>query len=66
MYLLDQSESIPRTQRSEMLEYVISNVRKHRESQEDRGNHRLWSRRLIEIPPYDDDIPQLRRVESMH
>lgn len=67
MYLLDQSESIPRTQRSEMLEYVISNVRKHREkAREDRAGIIVFGRDAsIEIPPYDDDIPQLRRVESM-
>ncbi len=67
MYLLDQSESIPQPQRGEMLEYVINNVRKHRErAREDRAGIIVFGRDAsIEIPPFDDDIPQLRRVESM-
>jgi len=67
MYLLDQSESIPQAQRSEMLEYVIANVRKHRvRAREDRAGIIVFGRDAsIEIPPFDDDIPQLRRVESM-
>jgi uncharacterized membrane protein len=67
MYLLDQSESIPQPQRTEMLEYVIANVKKHRErAREDRAGIIVFGRDAsIEIPPFDDDIPQLRRVESM-
>ena len=67
MYLLDQSESIPPPQRTEMLEYVIDNVKKHRErAREDRAGIVVFGRDAsIEIPPFDDDIPQLRRVESM-
>lgn len=67
MYLLDQSESIPQLQRTEMLEYVIDNVKKHRErAREDRAGIIVFGRDAsIEIPPFDDDIPQLRRVESM-
>ena len=67
MYLLDQSESIPKAQRSEMLEYVIANVKKHRvRAREDRAGIIVFGRDAsIEIPPLDDDIPQLRRVESM-
>lgn len=67
MYLLDQSESIPQPQRAEMLEYVIDNVKKHRErAREDRAGIIVFGRDAsIEIPPFDDDIPNLRRVESM-
>ena len=67
MYLLDQSESIPQPQRTQMLDYVIDNVKKHREgAREDRAGIIVFGRDAsIEIPPFDDDIPQLRRVESM-
>ena len=67
MYLLDQSESIPQPQRAQMLDYVIDNVKKHREgAREDRAGIIVFGRDAsIEIPPFDDDIPQLRRVESM-
>ncbi len=67
MYLLDQSESIPQAQRTEMLDYVIKNVKQHRKrAREDRAGIIVFGRDAsIEIPPFDDDIPQLRRVESM-
>ena len=67
MYLLDQSESIPQLQRVEMLKYVIDNVKQHRErAREDRAGIIVFGRDAsIEIPPFDDDIPQLARVESM-
>jgi len=67
MYLLDQSESIPQAQRQEMLQYVIDNVKKHRErAREDRAGIVVFGRDAsIEIPPFDDDIPQLSRVESL-
>lgn len=32
MYLLDQSESIPLAKRQVMLDYVVQNVRRHRDS----------------------------------
>ncbi len=65
MYLLDQSESIPRAKRQVMLDYVVRNVRRHRnEARNDRAGIVVFGRDAsIEIPPYDDDIP-LRRLES--
>ncbi|TWU24352.1 von Willebrand factor type A domain protein [Novipirellula galeiformis] len=67
MYLLDQSESIPRVKRQVMLDYVISNVRRHRDGgREDRAGIVVFGRDAsIEIPPFDDDIPPLRRLESL-
>lgn len=67
MYLLDQSESIPRAKRQAMLEYVTRNVRRHRDSQrEDRAGIVVFGRDAsIEVPPFDDDIPPLRRLESL-
>ncbi|WP_345683652.1 VWA domain-containing protein [Novipirellula caenicola] len=67
MYLLDQSESIPRVKRQVMLDYVIRNVRRHRDgTREDRAGIVVFGRDAsIEIPPFDDDIPPLRRLESL-
>ncbi|WP_391540431.1 VWA domain-containing protein [Rubripirellula lacrimiformis] len=67
MYLLDQSESIPVAKRQVMLDYVIRNVRRHRdEARKDRAGIVVFGRdAAIEIPPYDDYIPQLRRLESL-
>ncbi|TWU40452.1 VWA domain-containing protein [Novipirellula artificiosorum] len=67
MYLLDQSESIPRIKRQVMLDYVIRNVRRHRDGQrEDRAGIVVFGRDAsIEVPPFDDDIPPLRRLESL-
>ncbi len=67
MYLLDQSESIPAAKRQVMLDYVIRNVRRHRDrAREDRAGIVVFGRdATIEIPPFDDDIPSLRRLESL-
>ena len=67
MYLLDQSDSIPRVKRELMLDYVIEDVRQHRNrAREDRAGIVVFGRdAAIEIPPFDDDIPALRRLESM-
>ncbi len=67
MYLLDQSESIPQAKRQVMLDYVIQNVRRNRDrAREDRAGIVVFGRDAsIEIPPFDDDIPALRRLESL-
>ncbi len=67
MYLLDQSESIPQAKRQVMLDYVIRSVRRHRDrAREDRAGIVVFGRDAsIEIPPFDDDIPELRRLESL-
>ena len=67
MYLLDQSESIPQAKRQSMLSYVIRNVRRHRDrDREDRAGIVVFGRdAAIELPPYDDDIPAIRRLESL-
>jgi uncharacterized membrane protein len=66
MYVLDQSESIPALKRQSMLEYVIRNVKKNRDSQRgDRAGIVVFGRDAsIEIPPFDDNIPALRRLEN--
>ncbi|MGI9470293.1 MAG: VWA domain-containing protein [Rubripirellula sp.] len=67
MYLLDQSDSIPQAKRDLMLNYVIQDVRRNRDrAREDRAGIVVFGRDAsIEIPPFDDDIPALRRLESM-
>jgi uncharacterized membrane protein/Mg-chelatase subunit ChlD len=67
MYLLDQSESIPQAKRQVMLDYVIRNVRRHRvQERNDRAGIVVFGRDAsIEIPPFDENIPPLRRLESM-
>jgi uncharacterized membrane protein len=58
-YLLDQSESIPQAQRQLMLDYVSRAVRKHRDIQrEDCAGVIVFGHdAVVEIPPFDDDIP---------
>ncbi|EMI57949.1 VWA domain-containing protein [Rhodopirellula sallentina] len=67
MYVLDQSESIPVAKRTAMLDYVIAAVSQHRnDSRGDRAGLIVFGRDAsIEIPPYDDDVPPMRRLESL-
>lgn len=67
MYVLDQSESIPEVKRTAMLDFVIASVAKHRnDSRGDKAGMIVFGRdAMIEIPPYDDDIPPMRRLESL-
>ena len=66
MYLLDQSESIPQSQREAMLQYVITNVAEQRNRpREDRAGIIVFGKEAaVEIPPFDDNIPNLRQLES--
>lgn len=67
MYILDQSESIPASKRQLMLDYVIDSVREHRNRErEDRAGIIVFGRQAaIEIPPFDDDIPEIGKLESL-
>lgn len=66
MYVLDQSESIPAAKRQVMLDYVVRNVKRHRDSRRgDKAGIIVFGRDAsIEIPPFDDEI-RLRRLESL-
>ncbi|HBE68334.1 MAG TPA: hypothetical protein DDW52_09325, partial [Planctomycetaceae bacterium] len=66
IYLLDQSDSIPRAKREVMLEYAIKNVEKHRDAtRKDRSGLIVFGREAaIEFPPYDENLPVVRGVES--
>lgn len=66
VYLLDQSDSIARAKRDIMLDYAIKSVQAHREdARGDRSGLIVFGREAaIEFPPYDDDLPVVRGVES--
>ncbi len=67
IYVLDQSESIPRAKRELMREYVVQQVREHRNAQrEDRAGVIVFGREAaIEVPPYDDDVPDTGSFEAL-
>ena len=66
IYLLDQSESIPEAKREMMLRYVVDEVAAHRQSKySDQAGVIVFGRdALIEIPPFDDDIPSVGSIEA--
>ena len=66
IYLLDQSDSIPRSQRDTMLKYAIESVEKHRQdARGDRSGLIVFGREAaIEFPPYDDNLPYVQGLES--
>lgn len=66
IYLLDQSESIPSPKRELMREYVVQEVQAHRDAQrEDRAGVIVFGREAaIEVPPFDDDVPDTGAFET--
>ena len=66
IYLLDQSDSIPVAKRQLMFEYAIQSVKAHRHSErQDRAGLIVFGREAaIEIPPFDEDLPNINRPES--
>jgi uncharacterized membrane protein/Mg-chelatase subunit ChlD len=66
IYLLDQSDSIARAKRDQMLDLAIRSVREHRnDARGDRAGMIVFGREAaIEFPPYDDDLPAVRGLES--
>lgn len=67
LFLLDQSASIPESQRQAMMEYVGKEVKTHRNRQRnDLAGVIIFGRdAVIEVPPFDDDIPGVGQVESL-
>lgn len=65
-YLLDQSASIPVAQREAMLEYVRQAVARHRNAErEDCAGVIVFGREaVIEVPPFDDDLPRLELAST--
>ncbi len=66
IYLLDQSDSIPVAKRQLMFEYAIQSVKQHRHSErQDRAGLIVFGREAsIEVPPFDEDLPNINRPES--
>lgn len=72
MYLLDQSESIPKSVREAMLQYVMQDVEVHRRkgdlksATEDKAGVIVFGREAtIEHPPFADDIRSVGNLESL-
>jgi len=68
IYVLDQSESIPREKRAAMVQYVVKDVVEHRQAARgDRAGVVVFGREAaIEVPPYDDNLPiQQGRLEAV-
>ncbi|HEV7280954.1 MAG TPA: VWA domain-containing protein [Pirellulaceae bacterium] len=66
IFVVDQSESVSPAKRQAALNYVISEVARHRNAQrEDRAGLIVFGREArVEIPPFEDDIPALGSIES--
>lgn len=72
IYLLDQSESIPKHVREAMLKYVTEDVRAHRRTgdlksaSEDKAGVIIFGREAtIEYPPFADEIRAVGSLESL-
>ncbi len=66
LYLLDQSESIPREKRELMLEYAAKEVHQHRrkDTNDMAGVIIFGKTAKIESAPFDGDIPTMGQIES--
>lgn len=66
IYALDQSDSIPASKRRAMLDFVVEDVKKHRNAPRgDKAGVVVFGREAsIEVPPFDDDIHTSGVVES--
>src|SRR5262245_5215887 len=72
IYLLDQSESIPKLTREAMLQYVTEDIKAHRRrgdlssATEDKAGIIIFGREAtIEYPPLADEIRNVGRLESL-
>src|SRR5947207_6430804 len=72
IYLLDQSESIPKLTREAMLQYVMEDIQAHRRkgdlssATEDKAVVIIFGREAtIEYPPLADEIRSVGRLESL-
>ena len=65
-YLLDQSLSIPESQRRAMIEdYVIEEVKRHRRDKDRAGVIVFGRDAAIEIPAYDDEVRMSSEIETL-
>ncbi|MCU0876203.1 MAG: VWA domain-containing protein [Pirellulaceae bacterium] len=72
LYLLDQSESIPKLTREAMIQYVMKDVQQHRRTgdlqsaSEDKAGVIVFGREAtIEHPPFADEIRAVGQLESL-
>jgi hypothetical protein len=72
LYLLDQSESIPKLTREAMIQYVMRDVQQHRRTgdlqsgAEDKAGVIVFGREAtIEHPPFADEIRAVGQLESL-
>src|SRR5262245_38914702 len=72
LYLLDQSESIPKLTREAMIQYVMKDVAAHRRTgdlqsaAEDKAGVIVFGREAtIEHPPFADEIRSVGQLESL-
>lgn len=72
LYLLDQSESIPKLTREAMLQYVMRDVQQHRRTgdlqsaAEDKAGVIIFGREAtIEMPPFADNIRTVGALEGL-
>ncbi|MBN1911589.1 MAG: VWA domain-containing protein [Pirellulales bacterium] len=65
IYLLDQSKSIPESQRKAMIDYVNQSILEHRENEDRVGVVVFGKDAAIEVPPFDDDVQIPSALESL-
>lgn len=67
IYLLDQSASIPQSQRERMVQFVKESVQEYRdEIRRDRAALIIFGRNAnIEVPPLEADLPVVGQLESL-
>lgn len=64
IYVLDQSESIPKEKRDFMMDYAYRSVEAHRREDDQAGVIIFGGDAKIESPPYDGPLPLIARSES--
>ena len=64
LYLVDESLSVPEDRRLAEAKYVNAAIRRHRHGGDRVGVIVFGREAAIEVPPYDDNVQMLERIES--
>jgi Mg-chelatase subunit ChlD len=64
LYLVDESLSVPEDRRLAEARYVNAAIRRHRHGGDRAGVIVFGREAAIEVPPYDDAVQMLQRIES--
>ena len=64
LYLLDQSESIPKPVRQSMVRWAKQNSKQYRGEEDFAGVIPFGRDAAIEVAPIDDDLPMVSRIET--